>query len=199
MLTRLFVLGLLARKALSGYEIQIRLQLSRTEQWADILPGSVYHALKKLASEGLVVLQTTEQTGHRIKAIYAITPAGKEEFRRILREAWQIPALHFPSGLYAALSFLEDLPIEEVLHSLEEQIAALEKELATWNAGEIARSEGSLTPLPDYIHALFTNGREHIEADLRFLRYLREVLPDAPRISFIPPNISAVSRSHPFC
>jgi len=189
MLTRLFVLGLLARRPMTGYEIQLILQLSETEQWAGILPGSVYHALKKLASEGLVVLQTIQQTGNRTKAIYAITPAGEEEFRRVLRETWRMPALHFPSGLYAALSFLEDLPLEEVLRSLDEQVVALEKELATWNAGEIAKSEVTPTPLPDYLHALFANGREHIEADLRFLRYLRETLPTAPRISLIPPNI----------
>src|SRR5262249_34207457 len=141
MLTRLFVLGLLARQPLSGYEIQLLLQVSRTEQWVGILPGSVYHALKKLASEGLVVLHSTEQTGNRTKAIYAITPTGEEEFRRILREAWRMPALHFPSGLYTALSFFEDLPLEEVLRCLDEQISALETELETWNAGEIAKSE----------------------------------------------------------
>src|SRR5215467_5997670 len=108
MLTRLFVLGLLARRPMSGYEIQLILQFSRTEQWVGILPGSVYHALKKLASEGLVVLQATEHAGNRSKAIYAITQAGEEEFRQILRETWRMPTLHFPSGLYAALSFLED-------------------------------------------------------------------------------------------
>src|SRR5215469_10989407 len=160
MLTRLFVLGLLARRPMTGYEIQLVLQLSRTEQWAGILPGSVYHALKKLASEGLVVLHATEQTGNRTKAIYAIAPAGEEEFRRILREAWRMPALHFPSGLYAALSFFEHLPLEEVLCSLDEQISALEKELDTWNAGMSAKSEAISAPLPDYIQALFTNGRE---------------------------------------
>jgi DNA-binding PadR family transcriptional regulator len=189
MLTRLFVLGLLARRPMTGYEIQVILQLSRTEQWVGILPGSVYHALKKLASEGLVVLRTTEQTGNRTKAIYAITPAGEEEFRRVLRDTWRIPVLHFPSGLYAALSFLEDLPLEEVLRSLDEQIGALEQELVVWNAGEVAKAEVTSMPLPDYLHALFANGREHIEADLRFLRYLRDALPDAPHISLIPPNI----------
>lgn len=189
MLTRLFVLGLLARRPMTGYEIQRILQLSRTEQWAGILPGSVYHALKKLASEGLVVLHTTQQTGNRSKAIYAITPAGEEAFRQLLREIWRMPALHFPSGLYAALSFLQDLPLEEVLRSLDEQIVGLEQELVTWNAGEIAKDEVASTPLPDYLHALFANGREHIEADLRFLRYLRETLPSAPRLSLILPSI----------
>jgi DNA-binding PadR family transcriptional regulator len=186
MLTRLFVLGLLARQPMSGYVIQTALQVSRTEQWLGILPGSVYHALKKLASEGFVVLQATEYEGNRAKAIYAITPAGEEEFRRLLRETWRMPALHFPSGIYAALSFLEDLPKEEVLFCLDEQIAALEKELADWNAGEVIKSEFILGPMPDYIRAFFANGREHMEVDLRFMRYLREALPSAQPLAFIP-------------
>ena len=69
----------------------------------------------------------------------------------------------------------------------DEQITALEKERAAWNAGEIAKSEVTSMPLPDYIHALFANGREHIEADLRFMRYLREALPTAPHLPLIPP------------
>ncbi len=187
MLTRLMVLGLIKQQSMTGYEIQHLLQISKTEQWAGIFPGSVYHALKKLASEGFVVLQATEHAGNRTKAIYTITPAGDEEFRHLLREAWRTPILHFPSGLYAALSFMGDLPLEEVICSLDEQITALERELAVWNAGERAKSEAA--PMPDYLHALFANGREHMEIDLRLMRYLREVLPSAPRLSMIPPNL----------
>lgn len=181
MLTRLVVLGLIKQKPMSGYEIQHLLHISKTEQWANILPGSVYHALKKLASEHLVVLQSVEQAGNRTKAIYASTPAGEEEFRRLLREAWQIPVLHFPFGLYAALTFMEELPLEEVLHSLDKQIVTLENELNTWNEGEKAKAE--VSPMPDYLHALFANGREHMEADLRLMRHLREILPSSPHLS----------------
>jgi DNA-binding PadR family transcriptional regulator len=115
MLTRLFVLSLLTWRPLSGYEMQVILQLNQTERWAGILPGSIYHALKKLAAEGLVVLQATEQVGNRAKAIYAITAAGGEEFRRLLKETWRVPMLHFPAGIYAALGFLDSLPREEVI------------------------------------------------------------------------------------
>ena len=113
MLTRLFVLGLLMQRPMAGYAIQVILQLSQTQQWARVLPGSVYHALKKLADEGFVVLQATEQAGNRSKAIYAITPEGKEEFRKLLKEAWSTPVLHFPAEIYAALSFLDDLPVRK--------------------------------------------------------------------------------------
>jgi DNA-binding PadR family transcriptional regulator len=188
MLTRLFVLGLLMQRSMSGYAIQIILQLSQTQQWARVLPGSVYHALKKLADEGFVVLQATEQAGNRSKAIYAITPAGKDEFRALLKEAWSTPVLHFPAEIYAAMSFLDDLPRDEIVLALDERIAALEHELATWNEGEIKKAEFMQGPLPDYLHALFANGREHMEIDLRFLRYLREAIPSVPRLVPLLPD-----------
>ena len=189
MLTRLFVLGLLMQRPMAGYAIQVVLQLSQTQQWAKVLPGSVYHALKKLADEGFVVLQATEQAGNRSKAIYAITPAGKEEFRTLLKEAWSTPVLHFPAEIYAALSFLDDLPREEIVLALDEQIAALERELSTWNEGEIKKAEFIQGQLPDYLQALFANGREHMEVDLRFLHYLREVIPSTPRLVPLIPDL----------
>lgn len=185
MLTRLIVLGLLAHQPLSGYAIRHVLQTSQAERWAGILPGSIYHALKTLASEGLVALHETAQTGHRVKTIYAITAAGRQELRRLLEAAWRTPASGFPTGLYAALSFVDDLPRETVLDALDKQIAAAQTELASWNAGEIAKEQA--TPLPEYARAVFANGREHMEVDLRFLRYLRETLPAAPPLEFTLP------------
>lgn len=189
MLTRLFVLGLLMQRPMAGYAIQVVLQLSQTQQWARVLPGSVYHALKKLADEGFVVLQATEQAGNRSKAIYAITPAGKEEFRTLLKEAWSTPVLHFPAEIYAALSFLDDLPREEIVLALDERITALAHELVNWNEGEIRKAEFMQGPLPDYLQALFANGREHMEVDLRFLHYLQEAIPSTPRLVPLIPDL----------
>ena len=195
MLTRLFVLGLLMQRPMAGYAIQVILQLSQTQQWARVLPGSVYHALKKLADEGFVVLQTTEQSGNRSKAIYAITPKGKVEFRKLLKEAWSAPVLHFPAEIYAALSFLDDLSREEIVRAIDERITALESELSHWNEGESKKAEFMQAPLPDYMQAIFANGREHMEVDLRFLRNLREMIPTAPRLPLIP--VDTVSETTP--
>src|SRR5215813_6910920 len=108
--TRMVVLGLLAYAPQSGYDMQRLLQQSRAEQWADILPGSIYHALKRLHADGLATLEATEQTGFRLKATYSITPAGRDELRRLLREAWRTPSSSQPAQLYAALSFIHALP-----------------------------------------------------------------------------------------
>ncbi len=183
MITRLFVLGLLSFQPLSGYGIQHYLRLNRAEQWAAILPGSIHYALKKLVSEGLIQLQATEQTGYRTKAVFAITSAGLEEFRRLLEEIWSTPGPHYPVGLYAALTFLNALPREKVLAALDVHIAALQTKLDAWNSGETTQSVDIPAEMRDFVRLSFANGREHMEVDLRFLRTLRERLPTLPHFS----------------
>jgi DNA-binding PadR family transcriptional regulator len=182
------VLGLLNNRPMHGYEIQQYLEVTQSDTWAGILPGSIYHALKKMASEGLLEVQRIEQTGHRTRAVYAITESGRAEFKRLLREAWRTPCRVLPSSLYAAISFVDELPRAEVLEAIDEQIAALEQQLAQWNAGEEAKKRAAPFPLPDYSLAAFQNGRDHMEADLRFLRRLRDSLPMTPRLNLhLPP------------
>lgn len=177
MLTRLFVLGCLMQWPMSGYQIQLILQVSQTEQWAGILPGSVYHALKKLEKEGLVLLKGTEMTGNRLKSIYEITPTGKNEFSMLLKEAWNKPCLHFPSNIYGALSFLNETDLSEILPLIEHQIDVLQNELETWNSGEQAKAKFNNAELPDSVKMIFENGRRHIQLDIDFLKKLQETLP----------------------
>jgi hypothetical protein len=74
-----------------------------------------------------------------------------------------------------------------VLVLLDAHIAALEDQLAAWDAGQREKA-GLAGPLPSYVGAIFDNGRDHMQTDLRFLRHLRETLPSEPRISAeIPP------------
>lgn len=175
--TRLFVLGLLAERPRHGYEIRKWLEQRRTDLWADVLPGSIYYALKKMTAEGFVKPSATERSGQRQRTIYAITPQGRKEFRRLLKEAWRTPPRSIPTGINAALAFVNDLPQQQVLGSIAEMIVALEQNLKAWTSGEERKAE--YTVMTDAIRASFINGREHINADLRFLRRLQELLAQA--------------------
>jgi DNA-binding PadR family transcriptional regulator len=188
MITRLFVLGLLALQPMSGYAIQHYLRLNRAEHWAKIWPGSIHHALKRLLADGLIQLHTTEQTGHRTKALYAITTAGLAEFHRLLEQAWATADPHYPVGLYTALTFLTALPRDTVLTALDAHIATLQTELETWNRGEITRAVQIPPQMRAFVQLSFANGREHMEVDLRFLRALREQLPTLPPFSVSLPS-----------
>lgn len=195
-MTRLVLLGLLTRRPMSGYEIQQYLEMIRIDQWTSILPGSIYHALKKMAAEGLVRVDAVQRTGFRTRVIYAITPAGREEYRRLLRAAWRTLPRSLPSDLYLTLGFVDDLPREEVIAALDEQIDRLEERLRSWNEGEQAKA--AAVPLPGFIRAAFANGREHMEADLRLLRYLRQVLPHTPPQPWqVPPMAQGEGAEHP--
>lgn len=176
---RLVVLGLLIQRPMHGYELQRQLEVGYAAHWAGILPGSIYHALKKMEMEGLVAIKVTEQTGLRMRAIYAITESGREEFRRLLQETWRTPQSVFPRGLYTALAFLTELPVGEVRKALSEQITAMEKDLMRWQEGETA--QGEVAPLLGWQQAVFVNAQDHLQADLRFLHALQEALSDAPQ------------------
>ncbi len=174
MSTRLMVLGLLNEAPKHGYEIQKWLEESRTVIWADVLPGSIYHALQQLQKEGFIEVSKTSQTGHRLRAVYAITNAGRGELKRLLRNALQQPPRSFPTTLYTALTFFKELPRDEVLAFIEALIPQLEQEIEVWNYGETVKN--NLIPLPVHVHVMFVNGREHLEADLRLLHRLYELL-----------------------
>jgi DNA-binding PadR family transcriptional regulator len=167
---RLIVLGLLCQRPQHGYELHKWLEVSRTDLWADVLPGSIYHALRQMHKEGLIEVQATEHTGNRSRAIYAITPAGQEAFEQLLSDQWQLPPRSFPVTLYILLTFSDRLPVTVLQEAIQRQIAALEQELGQWREGAAVKTQTNV--LPPWGLALFENGRRHLEADLLLLHSL---------------------------
>lgn len=185
-MVRLWILGLLKKRPMHGYEIKRYLEITRSDQWAGILAGSIYHAIKKLESEGLIAQRALEHVGNRTRAVYEITPAGEDEFRRLLEEAWTTPSPALPSNLYTAMTFLPDLPRETVLSAIDRQIAALEQVLAEWDVGENIKVRYG-DPM-GVQKLLFQNGREHLQADLKLLKEIRRLLPGLSRWDWeLPP------------
>lgn len=171
MSARLLVLGILLHGPLHGYEIRKTIEQNGMDAWSGVLPGSIYHALHRMESEGFVVLEGTEQTGNRMRAIYAISAKGREEFANLLRQAWSEPVSALPTNLYLGLAFLEKLAPAEVLEALARQIAGLEAERERW-----VQSRPLKGPLPPHLELTFDNGIEHIEADLRLAQRLHALL-----------------------
>src|SRR5687768_4895431 len=133
---RLVVLGLLMRGPRHGYELVQALEQPPFSPWADVYAGSVYHALKVLEREQKVQLQETSQRGHKLRATYAVTPAGRAEFHDLLEQAWKEQPRSFPTNLYASLTFLEHLPREALLEACERLITQVEKTQADWLESE---------------------------------------------------------------
>ena len=81
------ILGFLMEAEATGYDLKNRFQ-DPVGFFYRVSDGSIYPALKKLARDGLVTLRT-ERQGRRTRKVYAITPRGREHFRRMLREPAQ--------------------------------------------------------------------------------------------------------------
>jgi DNA-binding PadR family transcriptional regulator len=108
--TRMMILGLVRwLEPVHGYQVRQELLSWDVENWANIAPGSIYHALRKLAEEGLLAEVAVEQVGARpARTTYRTTRMGREEFERLLRNQWW--EIHNPTDPFlAALSCLPSL------------------------------------------------------------------------------------------
>ncbi|MVO98660.1 PadR family transcriptional regulator [Paenibacillus lutrae] len=167
-MTRLMVLGLLKKQPMSGYEIQRFLQLDHVNQWAEILPGSIYHALKKLESESYIEIDTIEHTGNRAKATYIITDQGEQEYARLIEESLSRPSLVFPTDIYTALLFHGDLAREQVLIAVESQIDLIRKKY-----DETRTAQAEQNDLSDEEVLIFDHMYSLFKAHLKLLNGIR--------------------------
>src|ERR1700759_1594150 len=72
-----------------GYDVRRELLSWEADDWANVAPGSIYHALRKLPEEGLLEEVSTEQVGARpARTSYRITQTGEGEFQDLLRRYW---------------------------------------------------------------------------------------------------------------
>lgn len=169
---RLVILGALRRGPMHGYELKRVFEQSRVDQWAGLLKGSIYHALKQMTAEGLLKVKEPEAgSDPRVKSVYELTPRGRAEFKALLKRAWAAPIRGFPTTLFAAVAYLSELEPELVLQALDKQCAQVETELQRWRQGERAKTDGG--QLAPHTRLLFEAARQHLETDLRLLENVR--------------------------
>jgi DNA-binding PadR family transcriptional regulator len=108
-----------------GYHVRRELLSWNAEEWANVAPGSIYHALRKLTEENLLAEVATEQVGARpARTTYRTTPLGDEEFERLLRRYWwgyEPPLDPFLPGF----AFLPALPRAEASAALRNRARLL--------------------------------------------------------------------------
>lgn len=167
-MTQLLVLGLLKEKPQSGYDIQRMLETSDAESWGGVRVGSIYHALNTLEQGGFITVAAVEQTGRRQKSIYQIAEAGAARFDQLLLEALQGAPCAFPTALYAGLNFLDSLPREQAIASLQKQRAALTDAQSNLDCGKAEKTAcmGALHPISDLV---FAHMRTTLEEQIQLL------------------------------
>lgn len=123
-------LGLLAERSMHPYEMYQTLMQRHEDRLLKIRPGTLYHAVGRLESAGLVVAAGRERDGNRPeRTTYAILPAGRELLSAGLRALLAQPVREYPR-FPQALSEAHNLPAADVAALLESRVAALESDLA---------------------------------------------------------------------
>ncbi|MFF4827861.1 PadR family transcriptional regulator [Streptomyces sp. NPDC001312] len=126
---RLLVLGAVRQHGRAhGYQVRGDLEYWGAHEWSNAKPGSIYHALKQMAGQGLLQAHETAPStaGGPPRTEYEITDAGTEEYFRLLREAL-VSYGQKADVQSAAIGFLVDLPRAEAIALLEERIRRIEQ------------------------------------------------------------------------
>ncbi|MET8081162.1 PadR family transcriptional regulator [Streptomyces sp. NPDC005303] len=126
---RLLVLGAVRRHGRAhGYQVRGDLEYWGAHEWSNAKPGSIYHALKQMAKQGLLHAHeiAPSTAGGPPRTEYEITDVGTEEYLRLVREALTSydQKMDIKS---AALGFMVDLPRAEAVSLLKERIRRIEE------------------------------------------------------------------------
>ncbi|MFI7101773.1 PadR family transcriptional regulator [Streptomyces sp. NPDC050161] len=129
---RLLVLGAVRQHGRAhGYQVRNDLEYWGAHEWSNAKPGSIYHALKQMAKQGLLRAHdlAPSTAGGPPRTEYEVTAAGDAEFFSLLRAALSQPDRK-TDELSAGLGFLVDLPRADAVALLRERVRAL----AEWRA-----------------------------------------------------------------
>ncbi len=124
--TRLLVLGVVRMYGRAhGYQVRRELLTWSADKWANAAPGSIYHALKKMAKEKLLEeVDTGEDGPGPDRTAYQLTPDGETEFQVLLAKSLSEYDDSAQAGynLAAAVTFLTALPRARAIGLLRHRI-----------------------------------------------------------------------------
>jgi DNA-binding PadR family transcriptional regulator len=151
--TRLLVLGVVRMYGKAhGYQVRRELLTWSADQWANVAPGSIYHALKQMAKEGLLEqvdiepgAAGPERTG------YQLTRDGEAQFQTMLARTLADAAMDLGGQLNfsAAFTFLTVLPRKRAISLLRHRLTQL--------TGQQANIENLLRDGTDWGHPAHIN------------------------------------------
>ncbi len=126
--TRMLLLGAVAIfEPVNGYQIRRELLTWGVEDWANIKPGSIYNGLATLAQRGELVRHDLRDGGREV-AVYELSEAGREEFRRLFEEGLTAVRPTAPLAFQTALSMLPLVTRKDAKRLLKQRLANLDRE-----------------------------------------------------------------------
>jgi DNA-binding PadR family transcriptional regulator len=181
----LTALRLLHERPMHPYEMARLIRERRIDEVLQLKRGSLYHAVERLARDGLVEAAETCREGRRPeRTVYRLTEAGRDEFEARLR-ALTSDVVYEPTRFTAAVQFLSSLPPSDALRLLELRLVGLEELVARFEAVLRAGLERVHVLEVEYARSLAAAELEWVRgvaADLRSgrLRWGDEAAPPPP-------------------
>ncbi|AIY01755.1 Transcriptional regulator, PadR family [Arthrobacter sp. PAMC 25486] len=171
----LAALGLLVERAMHPYEMYQLLMHRHEDRLLKVRPGTLYHAVGRLAEAGLVEATGTVKDGNRPERTnYAILPAGRASLTAGLRELLAEPVKEYPR-FPQALSEAHNLPAAEVIELLAQRVVALGQELAALDAD---RKLALSRDVPRHFWIDVDYQQHLLRAELAWIETLRAQLDD---------------------
>ncbi|MPZ86039.1 MAG: PadR family transcriptional regulator [Actinophytocola sp.] len=128
--TRLLVLGVVRMYGQAhGYQVRRELLTWSADKWGNTAPGSIYHALRKMAREKLLEEVETGAEGRGPdRTAYQLTPDGETEFQVLLAKSLSEYDDGTQAGyaLAAAVTFITALPRARAIGLLRHRINQME-------------------------------------------------------------------------
>jgi len=191
--TRLLVLGVVRMYGKAhGYQVRRELLSWSADKWANVQPGSIYHALKKMSAEKLldqVDVEPGDSGPDRVA--YRLTPEGDAEFELLLTKSLSSPSI---TGfeMSAAITLMTALPRQRVIDLLQHHRVDLEGD---YRSTALLLEQGTQHGKPPHVAALYRLWEKHIEASSVWVRDLIErleageyVMADDPERAFGEPG-----------
>jgi DNA-binding PadR family transcriptional regulator len=156
-----------------GYVVRRELQSWAADRWANVQPGSIYHALKSLAKDGLLEpVGTSESEEGPARTTYKITASGERELQNLLGHALA-DARAAPDVVSSAVAMLNLVPRRQAVLMLRNRLAGLEGQLAPTRHGITSMPEMGK---PAHVSELFRLWLVHLEGQVGWTRELIERL-----------------------
>ncbi|MFC0672843.1 PadR family transcriptional regulator [Brachybacterium hainanense] len=122
--TRLLVLGAIVQRGTAhGYRIRKDLDSWGAQLWGRIGQGSIYHALRRLEADGMIVADSPGEASGPARTRFSPTPEGSEHFRDLLERTLRSDEQDMASTM-AGIGFMTTLPRARVITLLRERLAA---------------------------------------------------------------------------
>lgn len=180
--TRLLLLGAVGLfEPVNGYQIRRELLSWQVERWAHVNPGSIYHGLTRLTTDGLLRRHNLPD-GAREVAVYELTTAGRAELDRLIEQSITTVDIFDRRDLHAAFGLLPMVDASSAVGWLNSRLAALQEIVDEFPAATDPANNPAVPP-----HALRSTELWAIEARAE-LTWLTDVLHDleSGELSFAP-------------